>query len=108
METNGLTVGELPSHNHSGSTNNVNISGGFNLDGTEQGSSTGAWGSFSLGGTFTPGKGHGSSGGGSNAGRTINFNNSHSHNITINSTGSGQKHNNMQPYISVYMWKRIA
>lgn len=103
-----LTVGELPSHNHSGSTNNVNISGGFNLDGTEQGSGTGAWGSFSLGGTFTPGKGHGSSGGGSNAGRTINFNNSHSHNITINSTGSGQKHNNMQPYISVYMWKRIA
>lgn len=102
-----LTIGEMPSHSHSGSTNNVNISGGFNLDGTEQGSSTSAWGSFSLGGIFTPGKGHGSSGGGSNAGRTINFNNSHSHNITINSTGSGGTHNNMMPYISVYIWQRI-
>lgn len=30
----------------------------------------------------------------------------HSHAITINNSGGGQAHNNMQPYLSVYMWKR--
>lgn len=37
----------------------------------------------------------------------------HTHNITIaahntNSTGSGNTHNNLQPYITCYMWKRVA
>lgn len=32
----------------------------------------------------------------------------HSHAITINNSGGGQSHNNMQPYLSVYMWKRIS
>lgn len=32
----------------------------------------------------------------------------HSHNVIINNTGSNQPHNNLQPYISVYMWKRTA
>lgn len=26
--------------------------------------------------------------------------------VTINPTGSSQAHNNMQPYIAVYMWQR--
>lgn len=32
----------------------------------------------------------------------------HTHTVSIGSTGSGNAHNNMQPYLSVYMWKRTA
>lgn len=32
----------------------------------------------------------------------------HSHAITINNSGGGQAHNNMQPYLSVYVWKRTS
>ena len=106
--TNQLTVGELPSHGHTASTDTININGGFRLDGTEIGGTTSASGVFSIGSSFTPSKGHGNSGGGSNAGRNINFNSTHSHKITINNVGEGQSHNNIQPYLTVYMWKRVS
>ena len=106
--THQLTVGELPSHGHTASTDTININGGFRLDGTEIGVLTSASGVFSIGSSFTPSKGHGNSGGGSNAGRNINFNSTHSHKITINNVGEGQSHNNIQPYLTVYMWKRVS
>ena len=106
--THQLTVGELPSHGHTASTDTININGGFRLDGTEIGGTTSASGVFSIGSSFTPSKGHGNSGGGSNVGRNINFNSTHSHKITINNVGEGQSHNNIQPYLTVYMWKRVS
>lgn len=103
-----IAVGELPNHGHTASTDNINLIGSFRLDGTEVGGNTYANGVFSIGSSFTPSKGHGSSGGGSNAGRNINFSSTHSHKITINNVGEGQSHNNIQPFISVYIWKRTA
>ena len=32
----------------------------------------------------------------------------HSHTLTIGDTGNGTAHNNMQPWIAIYMWKRTA
>ena len=106
--THQLTVGEMPSHGHTASTDTININGGFRLDGAEVGGTTSASGVFSIGSSFTPSKGHGNSGGGSNAGRNINFNSTHSHKITINNVGEGQSHNNIQPYLTIYMWKRVS
>ena len=95
-----LTVGEIPSHNHTGSINTAGEhththpgwqmkSGIRHQDGCSAIPQRGDQGDYS--GTYTF----------STAGN-------HTHTVTINSTGSGQPHNNLQPYISVYMWNRTA
>ena len=38
----------------------------------------------------------------------ISTSGNHSHNVIINNTGENKPHNNLQPYISVYMWKRTV
>ena len=41
-------------------------------------------------------------------GTLFTVNATHSHNLTINNVGSNTKHNNIQPYITAYIWRRTA
>ena len=101
--THQLTVGEMPSHNHNASTNNVNQNGtiGWLQAGKD----------YSFSGVFaTSSKKQGANVGNGESTGVWNcvFDSSHSHTVAINNTGSNQTHNNMQPYLSVYIWKRTA
>lgn len=102
--THTLTAAEMPSHDHS-------ISGGA--------CTTGSGGSHNhtYGVTVHPAVGFtlGSNGystvTGDNQNTSSNGNHSHSvpdHAHDIGNTGGGQAHNNLQPYITCYMWKRTA
>ena len=87
-------VGELPAHNH-----NVTVSTSgdhahtftfvkeYDAGGTEPGSAS--WRSNQ--GT-----------------KTTEQAGTHTHTVTIRNTGSNYPHNNLQPYISVYCWRRTA
>ena len=90
--THQLTVGELPSHTHTASTNvtgehthNYTTYQYLNWHGSKEASSD--WMNTSTGITSKAGN--------------------HSHTVAVNNTGTDTPHNNMQPYLSVYMWKRV-
>ena len=93
--THQLTVGELPSHNHTGSTNTTG-------EHTHQFQLYGPNGYTHLNFPSDYDTNYAR-----DKGTTLSAGN-HSHTININNTGSSQSHNNMQPYLAVYMWKRTA
>ena len=90
--THTLTVEELPAHSHSASTNTTgshthtvnNVLTGV----AKEGMAEGDW----------------------NAQRnvTTTANGNHSHTVTVNSSGGSNAHNNIPPYLTVYMFKRTA
>lgn len=92
--THTLTVGEMPVHTHGASANTT----GEHKHGAP------TTGNYNGGGTGFD------DGGGNNPNYTrcyTSINGNHSHTITINNTGSNQPHNNLQPYVTCYIWKRV-
>lgn len=119
-ETHTLTLSEMPSHSHSGSTNStgghthtrgtMNITGNFGSVDTPK-----CDGAFALAsGTYS--QNHN----GGNNNDHVNFNasrswtgatssnGSHTHTVTVNYSGGGAAHNNMPPYYVVHIWHRVS
>lgn len=102
MATHRIAVGELPSHNHTASVSTTSLTGSATNIGI-------AINNVSTSGIFShsTGTGYGNGNSGQNK-ATLHVNATHTHTITINSTGEDKSHNNLQPYISIYIWKRTA
>ena len=102
VATNYLTVEELPSVAPSIVVPNASLTGTFTVGRLQNNDSSGIvtrsnannsyCGNSSWGGTIT----------------TFTINASHTHTLTANKLGSDQPHNNMQPFVTCYMWKRVA
>ena len=95
----------MPSHNHEGTVASSNLYGTF-------GFGKGAEGSFASGvfsrttGSNVSYSAHVNQ---ANSGQvTYTLSGSHSHSLTINNNGGGNYHNNMQPFVSIYIWKRVS
>lgn len=101
--THKLTTNEMPSHSHSASTNSAgNHNHKVNSQTTaQQGNSSyglpviAGYAGVVLVSSGTPGI-------------ETTYNGSHSHSVTVNSTGGSAAHNNMPPYITAYCWHRTA
>lgn len=93
-----LTVSELPSHTHTAS---VSSNGSHNHKiGTDKDAVyTTSGNCWSV---------HNSSSGASYINGYTNFSGDHTHTVTLSNTGNNSAHNNMPPYVAVYMWERIA
>ena len=97
-----MTVGELPSHGHSASTNTANLTGNANSIGIN-------YDEVSVSGIISKNRGNDYGGTNNDHNKTgFLINASHSHTVTINSTGSNQAHNNLPPYLAIYIWERTA
>lgn len=125
--TVSLTTNQMPTHNHTASTDSqgahTHSRGSMNITGNSgqvyaykpAGNGGGAMYQDLGGGgcaqdsrnTYTGSGAIGFNAANNWSGETSS-NGSHTHNITVYNTGAGEAHNNMPPYLAVNIWKRVA
>lgn len=107
-----LTIDQIPKHIHTASVRNASLTGRINgsansANGYNNNPLSGS-GVFSGSGSFD---GYGEGGNWNNGTATwagLNFGGTHNHDISIETTGGGEAHNNMPPYLVTIKWKRTA
>lgn len=112
VSTVTLTVAQIPEHIHTASVQNASLTGRINgsansSNGYNNNPLSGS-GVFSGSGAIT---GYGEGGQWNNGTATwagLNFGGTHNHDISIETTGGGEAHNNMPPYLVTIKWKRTA
>lgn len=109
-ETGGSKDAINVSHTHTGTASTASISGYFDIK--NRGGGVNSTIIRAVSGIFTSGSG-GSTGEGwyGEAGATstrVTMDASHNHTVTVDSAGSSGTNANLQPYITVHMWKRTA
>ncbi|WP_337581432.1 phage baseplate protein [Phascolarctobacterium faecium] len=112
VSTVTLTVAQIPEHIHIASVQNASLTGRINgsansSNGYNNNPLSGS-GVFSGSGAIN---GYGEGGEWNNGTATwagLNFGGTHNHDISIETTGGGEAHNNMPPYLVTIKWKRTA
>lgn len=104
-----LSVGELPTHKPNVVISTKSLVGNFSASGgNSNGKPMTGVGVFAGNGALN---GYGQNGPWIQATAnyaSLDFNGTHSHDITMDSIGADQPHNNLPPFVSIFCWKRIA
>lgn len=94
-KTHTLTSTEMPTHSHTGTTGSAGVHTHPTRSSGDAGGSTLAFMRSGNSGVVI-------------GGGMVDDEGAHTHGFTTATTGGGGAHNNLQPYITCYMWKRTA